>query len=59
MVYCLNEEQTGLVKVACELSGGQTLELAQAVLEELGTPAEDIEYVNPIPEEVKVQNCEL
>ena len=59
VVYCLNEEQTGLVKVACELSGGQTLELAQAVLEELGTPAEDIEYVNPIPEEVKVQNCEL
>ena len=59
VVYCLNEEQTGLVKVACELPGGQTLELAQAVLEELGTPAEDIEYVNPIPEEVKVQNCEL
>ena len=58
-VYCLNEDQTGLVKMACELPDGQTLETAQTVLEELGTPAEDIEYVNPIPEEVKVQDCEL
>ena len=29
------------------------------MLEELSTPAEDIEYMTPIPEEVKVQNCEL
>lgn len=59
VVYCLNEEQTGLVKVACDLPDGQTQEVAQAVLEDLSTPAEDIEYVNPIPKEVKIQECSL
>ena len=58
-VYCLNESETGLVKVACDLPDGETQEMAEAVLEELSTPAEDIEYMTPIPEEVKVQNCEL
>ena len=58
-VYCLNESETGLIKVACDLPDGETQEMAEAVLEELSTPAEDIEYMTPIPEEVKVQNCEL
>lgn len=58
-VYCLNEEETGLIKVACDLPDGGTQERAEAVLEELSTPAEDIEYIAPIPEEVKVQDCEL
>lgn len=58
-IYCLNESETGLVKVACELPGGETQETAEAVLEELRTPAEDIEHISPIPEEVKVQKCEL
>lgn len=58
-VYCLNEDATGLIKVACDLPDEGAQEAAEAVLEELSTPAEDIEYMTPIPEEVKIQNCEL
>lgn len=58
-VYCLNESGTGLIKVVCDLPDGETQETAEAVLEKLSTPAEDIEYMTPIPEGVKVENCEL
>ena len=58
-IYCLNESGTGLVKVECDLPDGDTQEAAQAALEQLSMPAEDIKYVSPIPEEVKVQDCRL
>ena len=54
-IYCLNESATGLVKVAYDLPAGDTQEKAQAVLEQLSMPAEDIEYLRRVPEDVKVQ----
>ncbi len=58
-VYFLNEDRTGLLKMAYDIPEGETLETARAVLEELGTPSDDIEYTAPIPKDVEVQNCEL
>ena len=58
-IYCLNEERTGLLKAAYEMPEGDALETAEAVLEELRTPSEDIEYTAPIPESVEIQSCEL
>ena len=58
-IYCLNEDGTGLVKVACDFSGDDTLETAQAVLEELKQPAESIDYLPPIPDKVAITECTL
>lgn len=58
-VYCLNENGTGLVKVACDVPKDDTQKAAETVLEKLSTPAEDIEYISPIPENVHVKSCEL
>ena len=58
-VYCLNESGTGLVKVACDIPEEDTREAAESVLDILATPAENIDYINPIPGDVKVQSCEL
>lgn len=58
-IYCLNEDRTGLVKVACDFTGENTMEEVQAVLTELKGPADSIEYVAPIPEHVEVADCAL
>ncbi len=58
-IYCLNEERTCLVKVACDFSGKDTMEEAEAVLVELKGPTDSIEYVSPIPEHVEVVDCAL
>ncbi len=58
-IYCLNEDRTGLTKVAYEFPGGDASEKAEAVLEELKKPAEEIEYTTPIPKDVEVQGSEL
>ena len=58
-VYCLNESGTGLVKVACDIPEGDTQKAAEAVLEKLTAPAEDIEYISPVPNDVKINSCEL
>lgn len=55
MIYCMNSEGTGLVRVACELSGGSTEETAQAVLENLANPPESIEYMPAIPHGVTAE----
>lgn len=55
-IYCLNKNQTGLIRVAFELPKGDTEEQVQAVLEELAKPAEDIEYTQVLPKEVKVNS---
>lgn len=56
-VYCLNAERTRLVKITFEIPDGETDDKAEAVLEELAAPPDDIEYVQAIPEEVTVQEC--
>lgn len=58
-VYCLNESGTGLVKVACDIPDDDTQKAAETVLEKLSAPADDIEYMSPIPEDVNVNSCEL
>lgn len=58
-VYCLNESGTGLVKVACDIPSDNTQKAAETVLEKLSAPAEDIEYINPIPENIEVNSCKL
>lgn len=58
-VYCLNESGTGLIKIPCDIPEEDTQKAAEAVLEKLSTPAEEIDYINPIPEDVKVQDCRL
>ena len=58
-IYCLNEDRTGLTKIAYEFPEGDAKETAEAVLAELKKPAEEIEYTTPLPKEVEVQGCEL
>ena len=58
-IYCLNEDRTGIVEVEYDFSGEDAAETAGDILERLREPAEDIEYLNPIPEEVEVQDYEL
>lgn len=58
-IYCLNESGTGLIKVKFELPEGDVAEQAEAVLDELAKPAEDIEYVQVLPEAVKVNRFEV
>ena len=58
-VYCLNESGTGLVKVACDIPADDTQKAADAVLEKLSAPADDIEYISPIPKDVSINSHEL
>lgn len=58
-IYCLNGDRTGLIKVVYEFPEVDTAKVVEAVLEELSTPAEDLEYVQPIPDEIKVQSSKL
>lgn len=53
-VYCINGEETGLVKIACEISGKTSVEKAEAVLKIMASPSEDIKYMPAIPEELEV-----
>lgn len=55
-IYCLNGDGTGLVKVVYEFPLLDTAGTVEAVLDELSKPAEDISYMQPIPESVKVQS---
>lgn len=58
-IYCLNADRTGLVKITYEVPDGDAEEMAEAVLKELAKPAEDIEYVQAIPEGVEVRSCKV
>lgn len=58
-IYCLNGDKTGLIKVSYEFPQLGTVETVEAVLKELSRPAEEIDYVQPIPEEVKVQSFKI
>ncbi len=58
-IYCLNESETGLVKVEFELPKGTIEEQVSAVLKELAKPSEDIEYVQVLSEELQVNDFEV
>lgn len=58
-IYCLNTDRTGLVKVTCEIPAGDAQEQAEAVLEEMKAPAEEIEYTTVIPAKVEILGCTL
>ncbi|MEE1085594.1 MAG: GerMN domain-containing protein [Schaedlerella sp.] len=58
-IYCLNGDKTGLIKVEYDFPVANTQDLARAVLRELARPVEEIEYVQPIPEEIKVESCKV
>lgn len=58
-IYCLNGERTGLVKVSYEFRDGSALDEAEAVLQEMKKPAEDIGYTTVLQKGVEVKKCEL
>lgn len=58
-IYCLNTDRSGLVKVSCKIPDGEPLEKAEAVLEEMKAPAEEIAYTTVIPADVEIQECTL
>lgn len=58
-IYCLNESMTGLTKVSFELPDEKAEGQVAAVLEELARPAEDIEYMQVISDEVEVNSFEV
>lgn len=58
-IYCLNEDKTGLVKVEFEYSTGDVKKAAEEILTELSSSSEDLECIQAIPDEVKVQSCKI
>ena len=58
-IYALNGDMTGLTRITFELPEGDTQDVAEAILEELAKPSEDIEYSPAIPESVSVQKCTI
>lgn len=58
-VYCLNGEGTGLVKVACEISGKNSAEKAEVVLKRMASPSDDIKYMPAIPEDMTVNSLNV
>ena len=69
MIYYFNSDMTGLVKVPYEipedeaLNGKMTAEeiekRAKDILEQLKQPSDDVEMIQPIPQEVKIKSCEF
>ena len=58
-IYALNQDMTGLIKITFDVPKGDTQKAAEAILEELGKPSEEIAYMQAIPENVSVQNCSI
>lgn len=58
-IYCLNSDRTGLKKVVYQAKEKDSLKAAEAMVEELKKPAEEIEYTPPIPNEVRVEHYNL
>lgn len=58
-IYCLNSDRTGLKKVVYQVKEKDPLKAAEAMVEELKKPAEEIEYTPPIPNEVSVEHYNL
>ena len=48
-IFCLNTDRTGLVKISYDIPEGNAQEAAEAVLDELKKPAEEIEYTPALP----------
>lgn len=58
-IYCLNQTQTGLIRVAYEFLDGDAETKVAAVLTELAKPAENIEYTQVLTEEVQVNQSSV
>lgn len=58
-IYGLNQDRTGLAKISYDISEEDPVKAAQAVLEEMKKPAEDIDYTCAIPQDVTIQDIEL
>lgn len=58
-IYTLNGERTGLTKISYTVTQKDPEKAAKAMLKELAEKAEDIDYTTALPENVKVQKCEL
>lgn len=58
-VYCLNGEGTGLVKMACEISGDNSAKKAESALKKMASPSEDIQYMPAISEDMKVNSVNV
>lgn len=58
-VYCLNSEETGLVKVPCELAKDSPKKAAESALKGMSEPSENIEYLPSIPEGVELNNLKV
>ena len=58
-VYYLNGDANGLVRKEYDIPDGETQEQAEQILEKLKEPSDDLDYINPIPEDVEVLKCVL
>lgn len=59
-IYCLNADRTGLEKVEYEIPEDKdNRSAAQAVLEKLRTPSDNIDYTAPLPKNVKILSVDL
>lgn len=58
-VYFLNEDRTGLVKEPYEIPDGDAQSQAVQMLQKLKEPSEDLDHVNPVPEDVEALGCSL
>ena len=58
-IYSVNGERNGLVKINYDFPGKTTEEPVNNVIKELQKPAEEINYSTTIPEQIKIQQCEI
>ena len=58
-IYCLNQTQTGLIRVAYEFLDGDAETRVAAVLTELAKPAENIEYTQVLTEEIQINQSSV
>lgn len=58
-VYYLNGDANGLVRKEYDIPDGETQEQAEQILEKLKEPSDDLDYINPIPEDVEVLGSAL
>ncbi len=58
-IYFLNGDRTGLQKVSYEIEEKDPVQAAEAMLEEMKQPVEEIEYTPPLQKGVEAESCTL
>lgn len=58
-IYCLNADRTGLVKVRYSVEEKDALKAAEAMLKELKSEPQDIDYTAPITEKIKINEVRI